>query len=53
MTSLKNASTTRKGMKTNTTDMLGYSDPGGEAECASNTVDGRPPSADVPEGFTF
>lgn len=53
MTSLKNALTNHKDIKTNTTDILGYSDPGGEAECAPNTVDGRTSSADVPEGFTL
>lgn len=53
ITPLKNILATYEGAKTNTADILGYVDPGGEAECASNTADGASSSADVPEGLTL
>ncbi len=53
ITSLKNIVAYHGDIKTNTADIFGYVDPGGEAECTSSTADGASSSADVPEGRTF
>lgn len=42
-----------EGTISNTTDIFGYVDPGGEAECGTLTADGAASSADVLEGLSL
>lgn len=53
ITSVKNIVAVHNGACTNTTDILGYVDPGGEAECTTKTADGAASAADVHEGITL